>query len=156
MSNNDDVLDADLMRELGIDPDESVGPPVKRKPTPAKKIETSAENVSDVARATVSERKVAETPSAPASASPKVPQEPEPAVDARSISQDIPVNVALVMAKKTVKLSEIASLRTGDLIEFKKDPQEAVDLVANGKLIGKGELVVINGKVGVRIIKLLK
>ncbi|HLD44936.1 MAG TPA: FliM/FliN family flagellar motor switch protein, partial [bacterium] len=69
---------------------------------------------------------------------------------------EIPVQMAAVLAKKTMRLSEILTLNVGEVLEFKKQPNEPLDLVANGKLVAKAELVVVDGKLGVRIVKLVR
>lgn len=74
--------------------------------------------------------------------------------DATEFAPDIPVNVVAVLAKKTLSLKDLFELRLGSVVDLGRPPSEYVDLVANGKLIGRGELVEIDGKLGVRIINL--
>jgi type III secretion system YscQ/HrcQ family protein len=102
------------------------------------------------------------SPSPPAPAkgmkSPKRPaaspssSEAEPRV--LGMTADVPIQVVAVLGKKTTTVKEIVSLKKGQVIELNRFPNEAVDLVANGKLMAKGELVEIDGKLGVRIIKI--
>lgn len=73
-----------------------------------------------------------------------------------NVSQDIPVQLAVVLAKQALKLQDILALKIGDVMDFKKAPQDPIDLVANGKLVAKAELVMVDGKMGVRILKLVK
>ena len=47
-------------------------------------------------------------------------------------------------------------LRPGQVIELSRSPGEPVDLVVAGKRIGKGELVEIDGELGVRILSLAR
>lgn len=72
------------------------------------------------------------------------------------LAPDIPVQVVVVMGKKSVTVKELLSIRMGQVIDMDRLPTEPVDLVAGGKIIGKGELVEVDGKLGVRILKLLK
>ena len=72
------------------------------------------------------------------------------------LTADVPVQLVAVMGKKTITIKEILSLKKGQVIELNRFPNEAVDLVANGKLMAKGELVEIDGKLGVRIIKIFE
>ncbi len=71
-----------------------------------------------------------------------------------NLTSDIPVQIVAVLGKKMVTVKEIVSLRMGQVIELNRLPNEAVDLVANGKLIAKGELVEIDGRLGLRILKI--
>lgn len=72
------------------------------------------------------------------------------------LSADIPVQVVAVLGKKTITVGDLVSLKKGEVVELNRFPNEAVDLVANGKLMAKGELVEIDGKLGVRIIKIFE
>ena len=76
--------------------------------------------------------------------------------DMLDIAADVPVQVVAVMGKRNVTIKEIALLKMGEVVELNRPANEIVDLVAGGKLIAKGELVEIEGKLGVRIIKMLK
>ena len=55
-----------------------------------------------------------------------------------------------------MKLKDLLKLKVGHAIDLERAPNEFVDLTANGKVIARGELVEIDGKLGVRIIKMLK
>jgi type III secretion system YscQ/HrcQ family protein len=72
------------------------------------------------------------------------------------LTADVPVHLVAVLGKKTLSIKEILSLKKGQVLELNRFPNEAVDLVANGKLMAKGELVEIDGKLGVRIIKIFE
>lgn len=72
------------------------------------------------------------------------------------LAPDIPVQVVAVMGRKSVTVKDLLALRMGQVVELDKVPGETVDLVANGKLIGKGELVEVDGKLGIRVLKLYK
>jgi type III secretion system YscQ/HrcQ family protein len=71
-----------------------------------------------------------------------------------NLTSDIPVQIVAVLGKKSVTVKDVVSLRMGQVIELNRLPNEAVDLVAGGKLIAKGELVEIDGRLGVRILKI--
>lgn len=72
------------------------------------------------------------------------------------LAADLPVQVVAVLGKKTMVLRDILGFHVGQVLDLGRPPTEVVDLVANGKLIAKGELVEVDGKLGVRILKLLK
>jgi type III secretion system YscQ/HrcQ family protein len=71
-----------------------------------------------------------------------------------NLTADIPIQIVAVLGKKSVTVKDIVSLRMGQVIELNRLPNEAIDLVANGKLIAKGELVEIDGRLGIRILKI--
>jgi len=64
---------------------------------------------------------------------------------------DIPVRVTVELGKTRKNISEILSITTGSVIELDKMAGEPVDVLVNGKLIAKGEVVVIDENFGVRI-----
>lgn len=68
---------------------------------------------------------------------------------------DVPlqITVELGRAKKTVK--EILDLSTGSIVELDKMDGEPVDVLANGKLFAKGEVVVIGETFGVRVVEII-
>ncbi len=71
-----------------------------------------------------------------------------------NLTSDIPVQVVAVLGKKNVTVKDIVSMKMGQVLELNRLPNEAIDLVANGKLIAKGELVEIEGRLGVRVLKI--
>ncbi len=75
---------------------------------------------------------------------------------AAALTADVPVQVVAVMGKKTITVKDLISLKKGQVVELNRFPNEAIDLVANGKLMAKGELVEIDGKLGVQIIKIFE
>lgn len=96
------------------------------------------------------------TSRAPAAAQPAPPAAAKPDPRAAGLTADVPVQLVAVMGKKTLTIKEILSLNKGQVIELNRFPNEAIDLVANGKLMAKGELVEIDGKLGVRIIRIFE
>ena len=82
------------------------------------------------------------------------PPQSDIANDISDLSPDVPVNLVAVIGKVTINVGELVKLHLGSVIDLGRSPGESVDLVANGRLIAKGELVDIDGKLGVKIIKM--
>jgi type III secretion system YscQ/HrcQ family protein len=78
-----------------------------------------------------------------------------PAADFTRVSPDIPVHLVAVLGKRSVTVKDILKMKMGEVVELDRAPHDVVDLVANGKLVAQGELVEIDGKLGVRILKLI-
>ncbi|MFA4873735.1 MAG: FliM/FliN family flagellar motor switch protein [bacterium] len=72
------------------------------------------------------------------------------------LAPDVPVNLVAVIGKTTTTVGELIKYRLGHVVELGRPPGESVDLVANGRLIARGELVDIDGQLGVRILKMVK
>lgn len=69
-------------------------------------------------------------------------------------SVEIPVLVEL--ARMSFSLDELSAIKEGQVLEIRKPQAELVDLSVDGKVIANGKLVDVEGKLGVRILKILK
>jgi len=77
------------------------------------------------------------------------PSEPEPANI--SLIMDVPLQVTVELGRRRMLVRDILELGKGSLIELDKLAGEPVDVYVNGKLIAKGEVVVIDENFGVKI-----
>lgn len=68
---------------------------------------------------------------------------------------DVPLDVAVELGKTRKTIKEILELSQGSIIQLDKMAGEPVDLMVNGKLIAKGEVVVIDENYGIRITTIL-
>jgi flagellar motor switch protein FliN/FliY len=68
---------------------------------------------------------------------------------------DIPVDVHVELGSTEIPIREILKLASGAVIELDRLAGSPADIVVNGKLIGQGEVVVVNENFGVRITKLV-
>lgn len=156
-----DVFDEELIKELGLDPGEFADPVKEAKTVkPAAKIPAVPKSDKKTDKPAVPA-----PPTERAQAVDPVQEEGDSgsfaAVDdleeyGKNLSQDIPVQLVAVLAKKTLALKNILEMKTGEILDFKKMPQDPLDLVVNGKLVAKAELVLVDGRVGARIVKLIK
>ncbi len=64
---------------------------------------------------------------------------------------DIPLNVSAELGRSKLLINEILQLGQGSVIELDKLAGEPLEILVNGKLIARGEAVVINDKFGVRL-----
>ncbi|NLM96245.1 MAG: flagellar motor switch phosphatase FliY [Halanaerobiaceae bacterium] len=65
--------------------------------------------------------------------------------------QDVPLQITVQLGKARMTIKEILELGEGSIVELDKLAGEAVDLLVNGKLIAKGEVVVIDENFGFRV-----
>jgi len=68
--------------------------------------------------------------------------------------QSVPVTVVVELGRRNITISDVTRLRIGQIIDLQRLPTEPVDLTIDGKIIGKGELVDVDGELGVRILRL--
>ncbi|MBT4485586.1 MAG: flagellar motor switch protein FliN [Candidatus Latescibacteria bacterium] len=68
---------------------------------------------------------------------------------------DVVLNLSVELGRKQMQIKEILDLGPGKIIELDKLAGEPVDLLVNGKLLAKGEVVVVDENFGVRITDLI-
>lgn len=68
---------------------------------------------------------------------------------------DIDLNVVVEIGRIKKLVKEIVALRQGSIVELDKQASEPVDIVVNGKLIARGDVVVIDDNFGVRITEIV-
>ncbi|MBP2653108.1 MAG: fliN: flagellar motor switch protein FliN [Firmicutes bacterium] len=79
-----------------------------------------------------------------------------PAIDANiSLIMDVPLQVTVELGRTKKLIRDILELSPGSVVELDKLAGEPVDILANGKLIAKGEVVVIDENFGVRITEII-
>lgn len=66
----------------------------------------------------------------------------------------LPVQLSFDLGEKTMSFNEVRQLRPGYILELSTSLPEIVQIRSQNRLIGSGELVEINGRIGVRILKL--
>ena len=64
---------------------------------------------------------------------------------------DVPIEIEIELARKTMALREILALAVGSVIKMPRSAGENIDILAGGTLIGSGEVVIIEETVGIRI-----
>jgi flagellar motor switch protein FliN len=74
--------------------------------------------------------------------------------DLRRLS-DVPVDVAVEMGRTRMTVGETLELRQGSIVTLNRMAGEPVDLLVNGTLIARGEVVVIDEQFGLRITDVL-
>jgi flagellar motor switch protein FliN/FliY len=54
-----------------------------------------------------------------------------------------------------LKLAELMDLSEGSIVELDRQSHELLDIMANGTLIAKGEVVTVNGRFGIRVLEVV-
>lgn len=67
---------------------------------------------------------------------------------------DISVEISVEIGRTQMPIGQLLSLSKGSIIELNRIAGESVDILVNGKLLGKGEIVVVNERLGVRIVEI--
>jgi len=69
---------------------------------------------------------------------------------------DVPVKVTAVLGKTRMNVAELMDLNAGAVIELDRRVGEPIDLYVNDKLIARGELVLVDGVLGVTMTEVVK
>ena len=69
---------------------------------------------------------------------------------------DVPVKVSAVLGKKRMNVADLMSLEAGSIIELDRRVGEPIDLYVNDRLIARGELVMVDGVLGVTMTEIVK
>ncbi len=67
---------------------------------------------------------------------------------------DIPLQISVELARVPVSAEDVVSLKVGQVLDLNRMPGEPIDLSVNGKVVARGELVEIEGNLGVRVLSL--
>lgn len=68
----------------------------------------------------------------------------------------VPVQITVELGKTKKKIKDIAELTVGNIVELNRQAGDQVDVVANGRLIARGDVVVVDDNYSVRITEIIK
>ena len=82
--------------------------------------------------------------------------EGQPASSEHGVVSAVEIPVTVEFARVGFTLEELSAMKEGQVIELEKASPELVDLSVEGKVIANGKLVDVEGKLGIRIMKVVK
>ena len=101
-----------------------------------------------------------DTPPAAAKAFALAPFDPAPVAGSASglsleALNDIELDVTLELGRAEVTIEELLQLREGSVVPLDKAAGDPIDILANGRLVARGEVIVVDDKFGVRICEVI-
>jgi len=69
---------------------------------------------------------------------------------------DVPLEVSAILGHVELKVSDVLKLSQGSVIELDKKVGEPVDVKINGKVVARGEVVLVGDKIGVTLTEIVK
>lgn len=69
---------------------------------------------------------------------------------------DVPVRVTVQIGRARMSLGELVKLGPGSLVPLDREAHEPADILVNGKVVARGEVVTIDASYGVRITSVFK
>ncbi len=82
----------------------------------------------------------------------------KPPTNARELEAvyDIPVQVSAVLGKASMQVSQLLKLGRGAVVELDRKVGEAIDIYVNNRLVARGEVVVVEDRLGVTMTEIIK
>ena len=83
----------------------------------------------------------------------ETPNTPDSATQGRRLELllDVPLDLSVELGRARMSIQDLLNLSPGSVIELDKIAGEALDILINGRLVARGEAVVVNDKFGIRI-----
>lgn len=81
----------------------------------------------------------------------ELPTEKHAAMPSRALLDDIKVNVEVTLGRAELTVQQLMTLQKGSIVELEQPLQQDVDVLLNGKVVARGEIVAVDEYFGVRI-----
>ena len=87
-----------------------------------------------------------------------VEEQEEPIRSARDLEAvyDIPVQLQAVLGKASMQVSQLLKLGRGAVVELDRKVGEAIDIYVNNRLVARGEVVVVEERLGITMTEIIK
>lgn len=69
---------------------------------------------------------------------------------------DVPVTVSAVLGKSGMEVSQLLKLGKGTIVELDRKVGEAIDIYVNNRLVARGEVVLVEDRLGVTMTEIIK
>ena len=88
----------------------------------------------------------------------EVPSDGLPTVGNKDLEAiyDIPVQISAVLGKTTMQVNQLLKLGRGAVVELDRRVGEAIDIYVNNRLVARGEVVVVEDRLGVTMTEIIK
>lgn len=69
---------------------------------------------------------------------------------------DVPVRVSAILGRAKMQVSDLLKMETGTVVELDRKVGEAIDIYVNNRLVARGEVVLVEDKLGVTMTEIIK
>jgi flagellar motor switch protein FliN/FliY len=69
---------------------------------------------------------------------------------------DVPVNISAVLGKAHMSVAQLLKLNRGSVLQLDRKVGEAIDIFVNNRLVARGEVVVVEDRLGVTMTEIIK
>ncbi|HEY3890128.1 MAG TPA: flagellar motor switch protein FliN [Caulobacteraceae bacterium] len=94
-------------------------------------------------------------PNAPLAAEMAVDADDKNAADLAPVF-DVPVHISAVLGRANLSVAQLLKLAQGSVLELDRKVGEAIDIYVNNRLVARGEVVVVDERLGVTMTEIIK
>lgn len=69
---------------------------------------------------------------------------------------DVPVRLSAVLGRTRMPVSRLLKMDIGTVVELDRQVGEAIDIYVNDRLVARGEIVLVEGRLGVTMTEIIK
>jgi flagellar motor switch protein FliN/FliY len=69
---------------------------------------------------------------------------------------DVPVNISAVLGRASMSVAQLLQLSQGSILELDRKVGEAIDIYVNNRLVARGEVVIVDDRLGVTMTEIIK
>lgn len=69
---------------------------------------------------------------------------------------DVPVNISAILGKTSMQVNQLLKLGRGAVVELDRKVGEPIDIYVNNRLVARGEIVVVEDRIGVTMTEIIK
>ena len=87
---------------------------------------------------------------------PRLDEAADEAVASRNLRllADIPVRMSVEVGSTQLRLAQVMDLAEGSVVDLDRQADEPLDIMVNGTLVARGEVVTVNGRYGIRVMEI--
>ncbi len=97
-----------------------------------------------------------DTTSPPGTEVPAEEADPGTIISGLEAVYDIPVRLSAVLGRSTMQVSQLLKLGRGAVVELDRKVGEAIDIYVNDRLVARGEVVVLDERLGITMTEIIK
>ncbi|MCQ2965567.1 MAG: flagellar motor switch protein FliN [Alphaproteobacteria bacterium] len=84
-----------------------------------------------------------------------VVEKPKSSTDLEAV-YDVPVQVSAVLGKSSIQVHKLLKLGRGAVVKLDRKVGEAIDIYVNNRLVARGEVVVLEDRLGITMTEIIK
>ena len=85
----------------------------------------------------------------------EIPDKPKSSAELEAV-YDVPVQVSAVLGKSSMQVHQLLKLGRGAVVQLDHKIGEAIDIYVNNRLVARGEVVVIEDRLGITMTEIIK